>query len=88
MLAIWFKAIIIAASTIIGLGSVYIFKMKQDNPIEEVCEEAIKTETGLNVDLTPATPETGEADLESEDNKTPADVTKPAGDVTDKKDSN
>lgn len=27
-----------------------------DNPVEEACEEIIKDETGVDVDLTPGTP--------------------------------
>ncbi len=53
----WLKAVIIAVSAIIGVGSVAVLKMKHDNPIEEVAEAIIKNETGLNVDLTPSSPE-------------------------------
>lgn len=31
--------------------------LEDDNPIEETVEEVIKIETGLNVDLTPDSPE-------------------------------
>ena len=31
--------------------------IQDDNPIEESVEEVIKVQTGLNVDLTPDTPE-------------------------------
>lgn len=53
----WLKAVVIAVSAIIGVGSVVVMKMKHDNPIEEVAEAIIKNETGLNVDLTPSSPE-------------------------------
>lgn len=33
------------------------FGFKQDNPVEEVAEEVIKAKTGLDVDLTPNSPE-------------------------------
>jgi hypothetical protein len=33
------------------------FGIQDDNPIEETVEEIIKVETGLNIDLTPDTPE-------------------------------
>jgi hypothetical protein len=47
------KAIIVAAALVVGLGSAYVFKMKQDNPIEQISEEVIKEETGVDIDLTP-----------------------------------
>ena len=53
----WIKAVIIAVSAIVGIGSTLILKMKHDNPVEEVCEEVIKDEAGLDVDLTPSSPE-------------------------------
>ena len=31
--------------------------LKDDNPVEEVAEGLIESKTGLDVDLTPATPE-------------------------------
>lgn len=49
----WLHAAIIAAATIVGVGSTYIFKMKPDNPVEEVAEAVIKQETGVVVDLSP-----------------------------------
>ena len=55
----WIKAIVIAVSAIIGVGSVVIVKMKHDNPVEEVCETVIKNETGVDLDLTPSSPEVG-----------------------------
>lgn len=53
----WLKAAIIAISAAVGVCSVYVFKMKHDNPIEETAEAVIKNETGLDVDLTPTSPE-------------------------------
>jgi hypothetical protein len=49
------KYFIVIAAIIIGLLSGrFLF---QDNSIEEISEEVIKKETGVNIDLTPATPE-------------------------------
>lgn len=49
---IFFKIAIVLAAVVIGLGS-YYFTGKKDNPVEQVAEEVIKEETGLDVDLTP-----------------------------------
>lgn len=49
------KYFIVIAAIIIGLlSSRFLF---QDNPIEETSEEIIKKETGVDIDLTPATSE-------------------------------
>lgn len=50
-------AICAVLSGIIGIGSYHYFKMPQDNIVEEICEEVIKKETGIDVDLSPETPE-------------------------------
>ena len=63
----WIKALIVAASAIVGIGSVVILKQKPDNQIEEVAEAIIKEETGVDVDLSPSSPET---EKKNEDNKT------------------
>lgn len=43
--------IVVAVSAVIGLCStLYLGK---DNPIEQAAEEVIKSETGINIDLTP-----------------------------------
>jgi len=47
------KIIIITGSVIVGLASTFIFKLKNDNPVEQVAEEVIKEETGLSIDLSP-----------------------------------
>jgi hypothetical protein len=57
MVTIWIKALIVAGSLFVGLTSVYLLKMKPDNPIEEVCEKIVKDETGLDLDLTPTSSE-------------------------------
>jgi hypothetical protein len=53
----WLKAVVIAVSAIIGVGSVVVMKMKHDNPIEEVAEAIVKDQTGLDIDMTPSSPE-------------------------------
>jgi len=52
-----YKVILVVLSVIIGVGSTYYFKLKKDNPIEEIAEEVIKKQTGADVDLSPGTPE-------------------------------
>lgn len=50
----------VGALIIAGLGSfiaVKKYKMKPDNVIEEIIEEQIEDETGLEVDLSPDTPD-------------------------------
>lgn len=53
----WLKAVVIAVSALIGVGSVVVMKMKHDNPIEEVAEAIVKDQTGLDIDMTPSSPE-------------------------------
>lgn len=60
---IFSKYFIVIAAIIIGLLSVYF--LYQDNPVEEVSEEIIKEQTGINVDLTPQTPEEESEDQSS-----------------------
>lgn len=52
---IFSRYFIVAAAIIIGLLSAYFWY--QDNPVEEVSEEIIKTQTGLDIDLSPQTSE-------------------------------
>lgn len=47
--------VVISACAIGGAISGYFWY--QDNPVEEVAEEIIKNQTGIDVDLTPTTPE-------------------------------
>jgi len=56
-MVMWLKALIVAISTAVGIGSVVVLKQKHDNPVEEVAESIIKEETGISVDLTPSSPE-------------------------------
>lgn len=46
------KFVIIGLAAIIGIGSILFFK-KTDNPVEQVAEQIIKSETGLDIDLSP-----------------------------------
>lgn len=52
---IFSRYFIVLAVIIIGLLSAYFWY--QDNPIEEISEIIIEEQTGINVDLTPASPE-------------------------------
>jgi hypothetical protein len=51
---IFSRYFIVAAAIVIGLLSAYFWY--PDNPIEEISEEIIKEETGIDVDLTPQSP--------------------------------
>jgi hypothetical protein len=46
---------VIILAIIIGIGSVYFYG--EDNPIEEKAEQVIENETGIDIDLTPSSPE-------------------------------
>lgn len=50
-------AICAALCGLIGVGSYHYFKMPQDNIVEEIAEEVIKKETGIDVDLSPESKE-------------------------------
>lgn len=56
--ALIIKICFIVAVAFIGLASTYVFKFKKDNSVEELAEEVIKKETGLNIDLSPESAET------------------------------
>lgn len=47
------KACIVGAALLTGLASTFIFKLKNDNAVEQIAEEVIKDETGITIDLTP-----------------------------------
>ena len=51
-----FSVLIVAVSLTVGLVSRRFIK-KSDNPIEEIAEEVIKQETGMDIDLSPDSPE-------------------------------
>lgn len=47
-----YKYMILILVVIIGLGSVYFYG--DDNAVEEISEEILKGETGIDIDLTPS----------------------------------
>ena len=48
------KVIIVAGALIVGIGSRFICKScVADSVVEEVCEEIIHNETGIDIDLSP-----------------------------------
>ncbi len=47
-----YKYMILILVVIIGLGSVYFYG--DDNAVEEISEEILKEETGIDIDLTPS----------------------------------
>jgi len=51
------KVAIVLGAVIIGIISTYVFKLKKDNPAEEIAEEVIKQETGIDIDLSPESSE-------------------------------
>lgn len=48
---------IAVTAAIVGIGYTFIGKQPQDNPVEETSENVIKQEIGVDVDLSPMTPE-------------------------------
>ena len=50
-------AVFVALTAIGGLMSRFVFKKKPDNYIEEMAEKIIKDETGVNLDLSPGSPD-------------------------------
>ena len=48
---------IIVITAIIGVVSYEVLHLEEDNPIEESAEEVIKQTTGIDVDLSPDSPE-------------------------------
>lgn len=54
----WIQILIVVAAAGVGVGISYFYPgAKDDNPIEEKCEEIIKKNTGADIDLTPRSPE-------------------------------
>lgn len=51
------SVVIVAVSLTVGLVSRHFLK-KPDNPIEEIAEEFIRKESGVDIDLSPDSPET------------------------------
>lgn len=58
-LGLIFKIIIVVVAGTVGIASIFVGKYKgqQDNPIEELAEQVIKNESGVDIDLTPLSPE-------------------------------
>jgi hypothetical protein len=50
-------ALFVVSALVAGIGSRVAFNMKDDNPIEEAAEKVIQDKTGIDVDLTPNSPE-------------------------------
>lgn len=50
-------ALFIVSALAAGIGSKVVLGMKDDNPIEEATEQIIQDKTGIDIDLTPDTPE-------------------------------
>ena len=44
-------SIVVACAGVVGLMSFYFWG--SDNPVEEACEDIIKAETGVEIDLSP-----------------------------------
>lgn len=55
------KIAVVAIAAAIGIGYTYFFRQPHDNPIEEEAEQVIKQQTGVDVDLTPTSPEKKES---------------------------
>jgi len=51
--AMMVKALVLACAVAVGCASTLFFKMRNDNPIEQTCESLIKSQSGVEVDLTP-----------------------------------
>ena len=49
---IWKTSLVAAALAAAGIAH-YVFKAKDDNPVEQLAEKVIEKETGLEIDLTP-----------------------------------
>lgn len=48
-----FKLFLLVVFFIIGIITVLFFNLPKDNLIEEIAEEVIKLETGIDIDFTP-----------------------------------
>lgn len=48
---------LLALAVFVMIGGLSAVLLRNDNPIEEACEEVIKETTGIDVDLTPNSPE-------------------------------
>lgn len=57
MINIWIKSALIGAALTCAFIAKHKFNFKDDNPIEERVEDFIKMQTGIEIDLTPLSPE-------------------------------
>lgn len=55
--AIIVKIVVVVCAALIGISSVWVFKFKDDNPVEEAAEYIIKEYTNVDIDITPSSPE-------------------------------
>lgn len=51
------KIAVVAIAATIGVGYTYFLGKPHDNPVEEASETVIKEQTGVDIDLTPQSPE-------------------------------
>lgn len=51
--------ILLACLVVGGFSTLYLY---DDNPIEEACEDIIKETTGIDIDLSPSSPEQKDKD--------------------------
>lgn len=52
--------VIAVLAAIAGITAALVTK-KQDGPIEQVCEQIIRAETGIDIDLTPGSSDKGDS---------------------------
>lgn len=48
---------LLVISVLVMIGGLSAVLLKDDNPVEEACEQVIKETTGIDVDLSPKSPE-------------------------------
>lgn len=54
----WIKILIVGGAIAVGVGAKLFWpSLKDDNPIEEVAEKIIEQQTGVDIDLSPSSPE-------------------------------
>jgi len=63
-MSVW-SIVLIVGSIVVGVSSTIVFKLKQDNKIEELAEAVIERETGIDIDLSPGSEEKKEAEKEN-----------------------
>lgn len=54
-------AVVVSLACIVGYLTQHLTR-KDDTPIEEACEEVIKEQTGIDIDLSPSSPEAKKSD--------------------------